>query len=69
MSFRDAILENVRNNQPAARELPAIPNFHSEQPVDLKNKFAAALKELSGERPYCESSGRVAHRVHRRWDC
>src|ERR1700722_16367981 len=49
MSFRDAILENVRNNQPAARELPAIPNFHSEQPVDLKNKFAAALKELSGE--------------------
>jgi hypothetical protein len=20
------------------------------------------------ERPYCESSGRVAHRVHRRWD-
>jgi len=49
MSFRDAILENVRNNQPAARELPAIPKFHSEQTVDLKNKFAAALKELSGE--------------------
>ena len=49
MSFRDAILENGRNNQPAARELPAITKFHSEQTVDLKNKFAAALKELSGE--------------------
>jgi hypothetical protein len=36
MSFRDAILQNVRNNQPTYRELPAVPKFHSEQPVDLK---------------------------------
>jgi L-lactate dehydrogenase complex protein LldG len=49
MSSRDTILRNVRNNQPAACELPAIPKFHSEQPVDLKKQFAAALKELSGE--------------------
>lgn len=49
MSFRDSILQNVRNNQPANRELPAIPKFHSERPIDLKKKFAEALKELSGE--------------------
>jgi L-lactate dehydrogenase complex protein LldG len=49
MSFRDSILENVRNNQPASRELPTIPKFHSEQPVDLKERFIAALKELTGE--------------------
>jgi hypothetical protein len=42
-------LQNVRSNQPSYRELPAIPKFHSEQSVDLKRKFAAALKELSGE--------------------
>jgi L-lactate dehydrogenase complex protein LldG len=49
MSIRDTILQNVRSNQPSYRELPAIPKSHSEQPVDLKRKFAAALKELSGE--------------------
>jgi len=49
MSFRDTILQNVRNNQPSYRELPAVPKFHSEQPVDLKKTFTEALKELSGE--------------------
>src|SRR5713101_1253751 len=49
MSFRDTILQNVRNNQPSARELPAHEKFHSDQPVDLKKKFAESLKELSGE--------------------
>ncbi len=49
MSFRDAILKNVRNNQPSYRELPAVSKFHSEQPVDLKKTFTEALKELSGE--------------------
>jgi L-lactate dehydrogenase complex protein LldG len=49
MSFRDTILQNVRNNQPTHRELPAVPEFHSERTVDLKNKFTEALKELSGE--------------------
>jgi L-lactate dehydrogenase complex protein LldG len=37
------------DNQPSSRELPAIPKFHSEQPVDLKKQFTAALKELYGE--------------------
>ena len=49
MRFRDTILQNVRNNQPSPRELPAVPKFHSEQPVDLKERFIAALKELTGE--------------------
>jgi L-lactate dehydrogenase complex protein LldG len=49
MNFRDTILRNVRNNQPSSRELPAVPKFHSEQPVDLKRLFVAALKELTGE--------------------
>ena len=49
MSFRDSILQDVRNNQPGSRELPVIPKFHSGQPTDLKRKFAEALKELSGE--------------------
>ena len=49
MSFRDTILQTVRNNQPSARELPAIEKFHSDQPVDLKKKFTESLKELSGE--------------------
>jgi L-lactate dehydrogenase complex protein LldG len=49
MSFRDTILQNIRNNQPPSRELPAIPKFHSGQPVDLKRRFVAALKELTGE--------------------
>jgi L-lactate dehydrogenase complex protein LldG len=49
MSFRDTILQNIRNNQPPSRELPAIPKFHSEQPVDLEKRFVAALKELTGE--------------------
>jgi L-lactate dehydrogenase complex protein LldG len=49
MSIRDTILQNVRNNQPSSRELPGVPKFHSEQPVDLKERFVAALKELTGE--------------------
>jgi predicted deacetylase len=46
MTTRDTILHNVRKNQPASRDLPAIPNFHSKQPIDLKKKFVAALKYL-----------------------
>ena len=49
MSFRDTILQNVRKNQPSSRELPAVPKFHSEQRVDLKKQFAAALNELNGD--------------------
>ena len=49
MNVRDTILQNVRNNLPSPRELPAVPAFHSAQPVDLKERFIAALKELTGE--------------------
>jgi len=49
MNVRDTILQNVRNNQPSPRELPAVPAFHSPQPLDLKEQFIAALKKLSGE--------------------
>jgi hypothetical protein len=49
MNVRDTILQNVRNNQPSPRELPAVPAFHSGEPVDLKDRFIAALKELTGE--------------------
>ena len=49
MNFRDTILQSVRDNQPSLRELPAVPKFHSPQPVDLKEQFVAALKELTGE--------------------
>ena len=49
MNFRENILQNVRSNQPSSRELPTIPKFHSEQPVDLKKQFITALKKLYGD--------------------
>jgi len=49
MNARDTILQNVRNNQPSPRKLPAVPAFRSAQPLDLKERFVVALKELSGE--------------------
>jgi L-lactate dehydrogenase complex protein LldG len=49
MNSRDAILQNVRSNQPSSRELPAVPNFHATEPLDLRKKFTEALKELYGE--------------------
>jgi L-lactate dehydrogenase complex protein LldG len=49
MAIRTSILKNVRDNQPSLRELPEVPKFHSEKPVDLKALFIASLKELAGE--------------------
>jgi L-lactate dehydrogenase complex protein LldG len=49
MAIRSSILNNVRDNQPSARELPEVPKFHSEQPVNLMTLFTASLKELAGE--------------------
>jgi len=49
MAIRTSILKNLRDSQPSARELPAVPKFHSEQPVDLKAQFTESLKELAGE--------------------
>jgi hypothetical protein len=44
MSFRDTILQNVRNNQPSSRELPVIPKFHSEQPFTNSTAASAPLQ-------------------------
>jgi L-lactate dehydrogenase complex protein LldG len=49
MAIRTSILKNVRDNQPSPHELPEVPKFHSEQPVDLKTLFIESLKELAGE--------------------
>jgi L-lactate dehydrogenase complex protein LldG len=49
MSSRDNILQNIRNNQPSSRELPTVPSFRAEPPLDLRKQFIAALKELTGE--------------------
>lgn len=49
MAIRASILKHVRDNQPSPRELPEVPKFHSEQPVDLKMLFIESLKELAGE--------------------
>jgi|HubBroStandDraft_6_1064221.scaffolds.fasta_scaffold492858_2 L-lactate dehydrogenase complex protein LldG len=48
MAIRTSILGNVRDSQPSPRELPEVPKFHSEQPVDRKTLFTASLKELAG---------------------
>ncbi len=45
MNIRDVILQDVRNNQPSLREVPAIPKFHVSQSVDLKKQFTESLKE------------------------
>ena len=49
MAIRASILQKIRGNQPSPRELPAVPKFHSDQPIDLKARFIASLKELAGE--------------------
>jgi L-lactate dehydrogenase complex protein LldG len=49
MNIRDAILESVRSNQPSPHELPEVPLFHVEPPVDLQALFTASLGELAGE--------------------
>lgn len=49
MTARDAILADVTKNHPSARTLPAVPDFHGAAPVDLQEKFAAALKQMAGE--------------------
>jgi len=48
MDTRELILDNVRRNQPAPRELPAVPVFHRE-PGPLVSAFEKALKYMAGE--------------------
>ena len=49
MTARESILADVRRNHPSARALPVAPHFRSAASVDLKEKFAAALKQMAGE--------------------
>jgi L-lactate dehydrogenase complex protein LldG len=48
MDTREYILANVRQNQPANRELPAVPEFHR-QPESLVSAFERSLKYMAGE--------------------
>ncbi len=49
MTIRDSILDDIRKNQPSARELPAVPFFHNAKALDRKETFAASLKGMGGE--------------------
>jgi L-lactate dehydrogenase complex protein LldG len=49
MTARESILQNIRTKQPAPRTLPVVPNFHSEQPLDLPQLFVQSLKRMAGE--------------------
>ena len=48
MDTREQILGNVRRNQPADRELPAVPAFLRE-PESLVSVFESSLKYMAGE--------------------
>jgi L-lactate dehydrogenase complex protein LldG len=48
MEIREYLLANVRKNQPAVRELPAVPEFHR-QPESLVSAFERSLKYMAGE--------------------
>jgi L-lactate dehydrogenase complex protein LldG len=48
MDTREYLLANVRKNQPADRELPAVPEFHR-QPDSRVSAFERSLKYMAGE--------------------
>jgi L-lactate dehydrogenase complex protein LldG len=48
MDTREYLLANVRKNQPANRELPAVPGFHR-QPKSLVSEFERSLTYMAGE--------------------
>jgi L-lactate dehydrogenase complex protein LldG len=48
METRECLLANVRKNQPANRELPAVPGFHR-QPESLVSEFEKSLNYMAGE--------------------
>jgi L-lactate dehydrogenase complex protein LldG len=48
MDTRELVLENVRRNQLAARELPQVPEFHR-QTGPLISVFEKSLKYMAGE--------------------
>jgi len=60
MTIRDSILQDIRKNQPSARDLPAVPFFHRTTTVNLQEQFCASLKRMAGETiiEYPEDLGR-----------
>jgi L-lactate dehydrogenase complex protein LldG len=47
-SVRNTILDSVRQTQPAARPMPVIPGFHSNDPVDLIATFRESVARMAG---------------------
>ena len=45
---RNAILDAVRANQPAAQPMPTIPHFHTNAPSDLVAKFCESIARMAG---------------------
>jgi L-lactate dehydrogenase complex protein LldG len=45
---RNAILDSVRVNQPAARSMPIIPHFHTNKPADLVATFSQSIARMAG---------------------
>jgi L-lactate dehydrogenase complex protein LldG len=45
---RNAILDAVRANQPAAQPMPAIPRFHANQPADVVAAFCESIARMAG---------------------
>lgn len=59
MNSRDKILSTVRNNQPAPRDLPALPEATSST-EDLAPAFITALESIGGAAYIVSGFGRVA---------
>src|SRR5277367_342216 len=47
-SFRNSILEAIRNNQPSARPMPAIPHFHRAAPGNPVALFGEGVARMAG---------------------
>lgn len=45
---RNAILDSVRANQPAAQPMPTIPHFHKDTSVDLAATFCESIARMAG---------------------
>ena len=45
---RNAILDSIRANQPAAQPIPKIPHFHRNKPGDLVAAFCESIARMAG---------------------
>jgi L-lactate dehydrogenase complex protein LldG len=64
MSSRDKILHTVRNNQPAPRELPPLPDGTPMAAGDLTPMFIAALEAIGGAAYIVSGFDRIATILH-----